>query len=308
MTRNTWRIGSRGSPLALWQAHHVRDRLRELDPASDVEIEVIKTSGDRIQDRALLDVGGKGLFVKEIQAALLEDQVDLAVHSLKDYPAENPGELILACVPAREDRRDALVLGEGHREADLPREARIGTGSLRRHYQAALLHPGWSVQGIRGNVDTRIKKVDTGQLDAVVLAAAGLRRLGHEGRITRLFSLDEMVPAVGQGALALECRREDRELLELLSGLQDPAARAEVDAERHFLQAIGASCTTPLGFSALLEGESVTLRAFLASLDGKRHVGGTLSGPAGESLQLVDRLLQQFLDEGAGELLGRRVG
>lgn len=309
MTRNTWRIGSRGSPLALWQAHHVRDRLRELDPASDVEIEVIKTSGDRIQDRALTEVGGKGLFVKEIQSALLEDRVDLAVHSLKDYPAENPAELTLACVPRREERRDALILREGRAAEDLPEGARVGTGSLRRHYQAALLHPGWSMQGIRGNVDTRLKKVDTGQLDAVVLAAAGLRRLGHEERITRLFSLEEMVPAVGQGALALESRREDRDLREILLRFQDPAARAEVDAERHFLQAIGASCTTPLGFTAVLEEEekAVTIRAFLASLDGKRRVKGTLAGPAREALHLVDRLLQQFLDEGAGELLGRRA-
>lgn len=306
MKRHVWRIGSRGSPLALWQAHHIRDLLRHADSKSDVEIEVIKTSGDRIQDRALVEVGGKGLFVKEIQAALLEDRVDLAVHSLKDYPAENPAELILACVPRREDRRDALVLQEGKREEDFPVEARVGTGSLRRHYQAALLHPGWRIEGLRGNVETRMKKADSGLLDAVILAAAGLRRLGHEGRIHRCFPPEQMVPAVGQGALALECREEDAGLRKLLRGLEDSGARTEVEAERHFLVAIGASCTTPLGFAAILEGERVTLLGFLASLDGKRHLKESLAGPVGESLKLVDRLLEKFLAQGAGDLLGRR--
>jgi hydroxymethylbilane synthase len=306
MKDHVWRIGSRGSPLALWQAHHIRERLSQADPSGEVEIEIIKTSGDRIQDRALVEVGGKGLFVKEIQTALLEDRVDLAVHSLKDYPAENPPELLLASVPAREDRRDALVLPEGKR-GDLPPQASVGTGSLRRHYQAALLHPGWRISGIRGNVDTRLKKVDSGTLDAVILAAAGLRRLGHGDRIDRLFTLDEMVPAVGQGALALECKAESGRLREILRTLEDPAARAEVDAERHFLEAVGASCTTPLGFSAVLEGGTVTLRGFIASLDGSRHVKGTLSGPASDAIRLVDRLLQQFLDEGAGDLIGRML-
>jgi hydroxymethylbilane synthase len=308
MKGRVWKIGSRGSPLALWQAHRVRDLLRRADAGCDVEIEVIKTSGDRIQDRSLQEVGGKGLFVKEIQAALIQDRVDLAVHSLKDYPAENPPELLLACIPEREDRRDALVLTEGREEGDLAGDARVGTGSLRRHYQAALLHPSWRILGLRGNVETRLKKADSGMLDAVILAAAGLKRLGHEGRIRRIFSCEEMVPAVGQGALALECRKEDWRLREILGGLEEGTARAEVDAERHFLSAIGASCTTPMGFTALTDHGVVTLLGFLSSIDGKRHMSGSLSGPAGDSLLLVDNLLQKFLDEGAGDLLDRRIG
>lgn len=306
MKRHVWRIGSRGSPLALWQAHHVRDLLRQADPGSDVEIEVIKTSGDRIQDRALVEVGGKGLFVKEIQTALLEDRVDLAVHSLKDYPAQNPPELTLACVPRREDRRDALVLPEGKGKMEIPAEARVGTGSLRRHFQAELLHPSWRIQGLRGNVETRMKKVDSGLMDAVILAAAGLRRLGHEGRIHRYFAPDEMVPAVGQGALALECRSEDEGLRDILRGFEHADTRAEIEAERRFLVAVGASCTTPLGFTAILEGETITLLGFLASLDGKRHLKEHLSGPAGESLRLVDQILKSFIEGGARDLLNRR--
>ena len=297
------KIGTRGSPLALWQANHVKANLEALAPGADVGIVVIKTSGDRIQDRALIEVGGKGLFVKEIQVALLEGSVDLAIHSLKDYPVENPPELTLACVPRREDPRDALVLPPGVPGDALRADARVGTGSLRRHYQAALLHPGWRIEGLRGNVETRLRKVDEGELDGTILAAAGLRRLGMEGRITRLFTPDEMIPAVGQGALAVETRRDREDVGAVLAPFQDPEARLRVDAERRFLEGLGGSCTTPMGIHASLEGGRMVLRAFLASLDGSRHLKGREEGPASEAIAMADRLLARFWADGARDLL-----
>lgn len=304
MTPERLRIGTRGSALALWQAHYVRDRLQALPGGPAVEIRVIKTSGDKIQDRALLEVGGKGLFVKEIQQALLEGEVDLAVHSLKDYPAANPPELVLACVPQRQDPRDALVLPAGRPLESLPPAPKVGTGSLRRQFQLAAARPGWTLVGLRGNVDTRLRKVDGGELDAAVLAAAGLKRLGHEGRITHTFSLDEMVPAVGQGAIAIECRGDRSDLLALLGRLEDPLARRAVDAERRFLAGLGGSCTTPLGIHAHLADDRVVLRGYLSSLDGKRQIRETLEGEARRALDVADDLLERFRSLGARELLG----
>lgn len=305
MSGRKWRIGTRGSALALWQAHFVRDRLQAVDPGCTVEIETIKTQGDRVQDRALLEIGGKGLFIKEIQVALLEGRVDVAVHSLKDYPVENPKELLLACIPQRQDRRDALVLAQGKRIEDFPAEPHVGTGSLRRHHQAQLLHPKWLISGLRGNVDTRMKKADTGQLDAVILAAAGLKRLGYEARISRLFSPEEMVPAVGQGAIAVECRGDDRTMRAVLAKMDDTDAHREIDAERHFLEGLGGSCTTPLGINAELSQDRVVLRGFLASVRGDRHLKDRVEGPAADAMRLADELLQRFWDQGAAQILER---
>jgi hydroxymethylbilane synthase len=305
MSMDTIRIGTRGSALALWQANYTKGRLLELAPGASVEICVIKTSGDLIQDRALLEVGGKGLFVKEIQVALLKGEVDVAVHSLKDYPAENPESLVLACVPQRQDPRDALVLPVGKRTEDLPAAPKIGTGSLRRHHQAQAAFPAWAISGLRGNVDTRLRKVDSGDLDAVILAAAGLNRLGHGDRITRLFSRDEMVPAVGQGAIAIETREDHAPALALLSKMQDERARHEIDAERRFLVGLGGSCTTPLGIHAEIEGDHVVLRGFLSSVDGSAQIRDRVEGPAADAPALADDLLDRFMRAGAAELLGR---
>ena len=305
MNVETIRIGTRGSALALWQAHFVKARLLEVSPASAAEIVVIKTSGDLIQDRALLEVGGKGLFVKEIQLALLKGEVDVAVHSLKDYPAENPEELVLACIPHRQDPRDALVLPAGRPGHSLPSRPRVGTGSLRRQFQAQAAFPSWQIAGLRGNVDTRLKKVDTGELDAVILAAAGLNRLGHGGRISRLFSRDEMVPAVGQGAIAVEARGDHRPMLEILGRMEDGRARREIDAERRFLQGLGGSCTTPLGIHAEVQGDRVALRGFLSSVDGTGVIRDQVDGPAADALKLADDLLGRFWAKGAAHLLGR---
>lgn len=303
MAERVLRLATRGSALALWQARYVKGRLEEAHGGLRVEILVVKTSGDRIQDRPLLEVGGKGLFVKEIQAALLAGEADLAIHSLKDYPAENPEALCLACVPAREDPRDALVLPPGRTPADLPGEALIGTGSLRRAHQVRRLFPSWRLQGIRGNVETRLRKVDGGEIDGAVLACAGLKRLGFASRITRPFAEDEVVPAVGQGALAVEGRRGDREVLSLAEALEDPKARLCVEAERRFLRGLGGSCTTPLGIHATLAGERMVLRGFLATVAGDRWIADRVEGPAAEVPRLADRLLEAFESRGAGALL-----
>jgi len=297
------RLATRGSALALWQANYVKSRLEALAGGLRVQIVPMKTSGDLIQDRALLEVGGKGLFVKEIQVALLEGRADLAIHSLKDYPAENPEALVLACVPQREDPRDALVLPQGSPLEALPRAARVGTGSLRRRHQALLLHPEWDVRGLRGNVETRLKKVDSGEIDAAVLAAAGLKRLGFGGRITRPFSVDEMIPAVGQGALAIEARRDDGAVLDLLRPLEDAPARLCVDAERRFLRGLGGSCTTPLGIHASIQGGRMVLRGFLSTVSGDRHIRDRAEGPASGGEALADSLLAVFMDRGAAALL-----
>jgi len=303
MKQRVLRIGTRGSRLALWQANHVKALIESTDSTRGVEIAVIKTSGDRIQDRQLLEIGGKGLFVKEIQVALINGDVDLAIHSMKDYPAANPEELALACVPQREDPRDVLVLREGESAGDLSTGARIGTGSLRRRHQITLLFPSSFVSGLRGNVETRLRKLDEGTLDAVVLASAGLKRLGFAPRISRFLSADEMVPAVGQGALAIETRRDDHDLNLLLLRLQDEGARRAVDAERRFLKAIEGDCTTPLGVYASIDGGRVTIKAFLASKDGSEHIKRQIEGSAREIEALVDRLVETFMEAGAGKLL-----
>jgi hydroxymethylbilane synthase len=303
MAERVLRLATRGSALALWQARYVKGRLEEAHAGLRVEIRVVKTSGDRIQDRPLLEVGGKGLFVKEIQTALLEGEADLAIHSLKDYPAENPEALCLACVPVREDPRDALVLPPKGTPEGLARDAVIGTGSLRRAHQLRRLFPFWRLQGIRGNVETRLRKVDGGEIHGAVLACAGLKRLGFESRITRPFSEEEVVPAVGQGALAVEGRRGDREVLSLVQPLEDPRARLCVEAERRFLRGLGGSCTTPLGIHASLAGERMVLRGFLATVPGDRWIADRVEGPAAEAPRLADRLLEAFEKRGAGALL-----
>jgi hydroxymethylbilane synthase len=305
MTLKKLRIATRGSALALWQASYVKDRLTAASPETDVEVVVIKTSGDKIQDRALVEIGGKGLFVKEIQMALLDGKAELAVHSLKDYPVDNPAELILACIPQRQDPRDALVLRAGCAEEDLPASPRVGTGSLRRHFQLQIARPDWRIEGLRGNVDTRMGKVDSGDLDAVVLASAGLNRLGRADRISRLFSLDEMVPAVGQGAIAVEARKDSSELLKLLAAIQDTEARLAIDAERSFLTGLGGSCTTPLGIHAEIRGEKVIIRGFLSSVGGDRHIRHQIEGPAERATDLAGQLLEAFWERDAARILGR---
>jgi hydroxymethylbilane synthase len=290
-------IGSRGSQLALWQAHWVRDRLQAL--GHDCRIEIIRTTGDRITGVPLAQVGTKGLFTKEIEEALLEGRIDLAVHSLKDLPTELPAGLSLAATPPREDPRDALV---GSPLAGLASGARVGTSSLRRAAQLRAARPDLAIQSVRGNLDTRLRKLDEGQYDALVVAAAGLHRLGWQARIAELLPVELMCPAVGQGALAIETR-ERGPAAEICAQLEDAGTRAEVEAERAVLRTLGGGCQVPIGAHARSSGGQLRLLGVVASPDGTRILRRESSGPALDALSLGQGLGNQLLATGGREIL-----
>jgi hydroxymethylbilane synthase len=288
------RIATRRSPLALWQSEHVAARLRAHDPDCAIELVPILTEGDRILDRALADFGGKGLFLKELEEALLDGRADLAVHSLKDMPAKEPPGLMLAAFLPREDARDALVSANGASLGELPPGARVGTSSPRRRAQLLMLRPDLEVVLMRGNVGTRLAKLDRGECDALLLAYAGLKRLGLGERASEILPVETMVPAAGQGIIAVECRSEDQWLLERLARLDDRESRLAARAERAFTAALGGHCHRPLGAHARLQEGQIELIAFAASDDapGRRE---RLLGPssAPESLgQSLARLLR----------------
>lgn len=289
-------IGSRGSQLALWQARWVQSQLA----AAGVEsrIEIIKTTGDKITDVPLAKVGSKGLFTKEIEDALLDGSVDLAVHSLKDMPTELPAGLTLAAIPEREDVRDAII---GCTLDELPQGAKVGTSSLRRTAQLRALRPDLEVESVRGNVDTRLRKLDEGQYRAILLAAAGLRRLGWADRIAEYISQEKMCPAVGQGALAIETR-EDR--VAVAAALEHPATRACVTAERALLGALGGGCQVPIGANAVLrEDGTLHLRGIVAAQDGSQIIRGELEGVAATAAEMGRTLADRLMEQGARELL-----
>jgi hydroxymethylbilane synthase len=289
-------IGSRGSQLALWQARYIASRLEELGEKTRVEI--IKTTGDKITDVPLAQVGGKGLFTKEIEEALLAGDIDLAVHSLKDVPAELPQGLALAAFPEREDPRDALV---GRTLAALRPGDKVGTSSLRRSAQLQALARGLAIGTLRGNVDTRLRKLDEGQYEAIVLAAAGLRRLGWENRITEWLDPSVMCPAPGQGALAMETRDDSGAAQQVARKLDHAATRAAVTAERELLAVLEGGCQVPIGAYAHLEGSTIHLRAIVASPDGERIVRDSLCGE--EPVALGRELGSRLLAAGAREIL-----
>jgi hydroxymethylbilane synthase len=295
-------IGSRGSQLALWQANWVKARLDELGAPS--RIEIIRTTGDRITDVPLAKVGGKGLFTKEIEDALLGGRVDLAVHSLKDLPTELPSGLGIAAVPEREDARDVLA---GARLADLPAGARVGTSSLRRVAQFRAVRPDLVIESVRGNLDTRLRKLAEGRYDALVLAAAGLRRMGWQDRIAEYLDPDVMCPAVGQGALAIEAR-EASEAERVCRRLEHAATRAAVDAERAVLRSLGGGCQVPIGAHATLDDGGLRLVAVVAAPDGSVVVRRRLSGPAEEARLLGEALGAELLAAGAREILEQVYG
>lgn len=296
------RIGTRSSPLALWQAHYVQSRLGGPEAA---ELVLIETEGDRIRDRALSAIGGLGLFTKEIQHALLEDRVDIAVHSLKDLPTIPVEGLVLAAVPERAPLGDAFVSTRHARFDDVPLGARIATSSLRRRSQLLHRRPDLHIEDVRGNVETRLRKLDEQGFDATILAEAGLRRLGLERHITEILDPTWMLPAVGQGALGLECRANDEVTKAALAPLTDPATWHAVIAERAFLAALGGGCLVPIGALGRIDGETLHLAGAVLPVDGKRRVAGTVTGPMSESQALGERLAAQMLGEGAGELLDR---
>jgi len=283
--------------LALWQAEHVRKRLRAFHPDLSIEVRIIQTRGDLVRDRALSQVGGKGLFVKEIEQALLTGEIDLAVHSLKDMPTEQPEGLALGAILERADPRDALVVRDGEdRLSGLPPGARIGTGSLRRKAQILAVRPDLQVLDLRGNVDTRLRKLREGKYDAVVLAVAGLVRLGHAEAITQFLPVETMIPAVGQGALCVEVRDGDAAIRSLLARLDHPATRQATEAERAFLRGLEGGCQVPIGAYAEVGDNLVHLRGLIAALDGSRLVRDDLRGPAagaaGIGTDLAERLLR----------------
>jgi hydroxymethylbilane synthase len=290
-------IGSRGSALALWQARHIAARLEAL--GAETRIDVIKTTGDKIQDVPLAKVGGKGLFTKEIEEALLAGDIDLAVHSLKDVPAEVPAGLTLAAIPEREEPRDALVAKIPLAEFRVG--ARIGTSSLRRSSQLRALNRGFAIEMLRGNVDTRLRKLDEGQYDAIVLAAAGLRRLGWQDRIRELIPIEVMCPAVGQGALAIETRSDDGPVHQVVRRLDHAETRVAVEAERALLATLGGGCQVPVGALARVAGREIGMRAIVASPDGSRVLRDGQVGfdPVKVGTELGERLLSQ----GAREIL-----
>ncbi len=292
------KIGSRGSQLALWQAHWIQARLEKL--GEQCRIEIIKTTGDKITDVALSQVGTKGLFTKEIEEALLAGAIDIAVHSLKDMPTELPAGLALAAIPEREDPRDALI---GRRLEDLAPGARVGTGSLRRAAQLRALRPDLQIEDIRGNVDTRLRKLDDGRYDAIVLAAAGLRRLGLDHRIAEIFDPSVMCPAVGQGALAVETRADNGPAFQIARDLEDLDTRTAVTAERAVLASLGGGCQAPMGAHATVESRSVLLHAILVSPDGTQLIRQEMLGPVDEAAALGHALGHQLLAGGGKQIL-----
>ena len=296
------RIATRRSPLAKWQANHVAGLLRAQEPDLEVRLHELVTKGDRILEVPLAEVGGKGLFVKEIEDALLAGQAEIAVHSMKDLPALLAPGLVVGAVPEREDPRDALCSSKARSLADLPKGARVGTSSLRRGAQLKALRPDLRIEMVRGNVETRLRKGET-ELDAVVLAYAGLRRLGLAGRASYVFDPEEMLPAVAQGALALEARADDAATLARLARLEHPETRVRVEAERGFLARLEGGCQVPLAGHAVVREGKVVVRGLVASLDGVRVVRGERSGPAAEAARIGEALAEDLLSKGAAAIL-----
>jgi hydroxymethylbilane synthase len=306
--RSSLIIGTRGSQLALWQAEWVQRQLKQIAPDLSVTLKRIQTSGDKIQDVPLAKVGGKGLFVKEIEEALLRKDIDLAVHSMKDLPAVLPAGLLIICVPEREDPRDALLARDEKKLHALPLRARVGTSSLRR--QAQLLHarPDLQIEMLRGNVDTRLRKLQENHFDAIVLAASGLKRLGWDAQITECLPVDVSLPAIGQGALGIEGREDDDFVRVLVSKLEHQPTRVTVVAERALLKRLEGGCQVPIAGHAVLQGESLTLDGLVISLDGKRYVRHSLSGSMFEAESIGREVAEELLDRGAQPILQEIYG
>lgn len=297
-------IATRGSRLALWQAGHVKSLLEALDPKLTVSLNVIRTRGDIILDVPLSKVGGKGLFVKEIEEALLEGRADLAVHSIKDVPMILPEGLILGCVPPRETCADCL-LSFTHACVDaLPQGAHVGTSSLRRQAQLLAMRPDLRISSLRGNVDTRLRRLRDGDYDAIILAAAGLKRLGLSAPYMTPLPPELFLPAVGQGALGIECREDNYDLLVLLASLEDRATRVCVDAERGFLAGLEGGCQVPIaGYARLVDEENICLEGLVAEVDGSLILRGAKTGNAVDAPALGQSLARELLDRGARAIL-----
>ena len=308
MSRSTLILGTRGSKLAVHQSQWVQARLQELAPGLTISLQRIQTSGDKILDVPLAKIVGKGLFVKEIEDALLSKEIDLAVHSMKDVPTALPEGLDILCVPPREDPRDALITRDGCRLDQLKPGARIGTSSLRR--QAQLLHhrPDFTIEMLRGNLDTRLRKLREGQFDAIVLAAAGLRRLAWDAEITEYLPVHLSLPAIAQGALGIEARSDDTFVRELLSRFEHRPTRITVTAERALLHRLEGGCQVPIAAHAALEGDRLTVDGLVASVDGRRVIRHQIQGPASEAQALGTKLAERLLADGGDVILKEIYG
>jgi hydroxymethylbilane synthase len=296
-------IGTRGSQLALHQATVIREKLIHLHPDFEVELMIIKTTGDQIQDVPLAQVGGKGLFVKEIEEALLRGDIDLAVHSMKDVPVELPTGLHLSVITKREDPRDVLISRDEIRFHQLPQRSTVGTSSLRRQSQLLHLRSDLRIKPLRGNLDTRLRKLEEGSIGAIVLAAAGVKRLGLMNQITEYFDPSECLPAIGQGALGLECRIDDERINTLLSSLNHVHSSLCVRAERSFLRRLEGGCQVPIAAHARLEGDELILEGLVASVDGQRLVRDLVRGPHAEGESMGIELAERLLSQGADQIL-----
>jgi hydroxymethylbilane synthase len=296
------RIGTRGSLLAKWQAEFVRKRIFQTTGV-EPEIVIVKTTGDNMQQTPFSQIGGKGVFIKELEEALLEEHIDLAVHSVKDVPTDVPSRLCFPAVCRRDDTRDCLISGKGETLDKLRRGARVGTSSLRRQSQLRHLRPDLDVRELRGNVDTRLRKVDSGEYEAIVLAKAGLDRLGMSSRIIEVLSPDVCMPAVGQGAIAVQARIKDEELGDALAPLDDNETRQSIVAERALLGALQGGCQVPLGAWARFERNQLTMDAVVCSPDGAHYIRQRATGPTDQPRELGRQLAQMLIDAGAGTIL-----
>jgi hydroxymethylbilane synthase len=301
-------IGTRGSPLALWQAHWIKSQLESLHDDLTVELVKIKTSGDKIQDVPLAKVGGKGLFTKEIEESMLRYETDIAVHSMKDVPVQFPPSLALSVITEREDPRDALISRKGLKLDSLPKGAKVGTGSFRRTTQLLHYRPDLEVVPMRGNVQTRLNKLESEGLDAIILAAAGLIRLGMADRITENIEPEIMLPGGGQGAVGIESRKEDIRVMNRIFPLDHEETHRALEAERSFLTRLEGGCQVPIGVYATIEGETLHLRGLVGSLDGKQVLKAERKGPVEDPEAIGFQLAGEILDMGADKILKEVYG
>ena len=301
-------IGTRGSKLALWQAEWVHARLRELEPGLSVSLKRIKTTGDKILDTPLAAIGGKGLFIKEIEDALLRGEIDLAVHSMKDVPTHLPEGLEILAIPEREDPRDVLLSRGGITFDRLGAGARIGTSSLRRQAQLLHVRPDLSIQIVRGNVDTRLRRLEAGEFEGIILAAAGVRRLGWTDRVTEYLSPDVCLPAIGQGALALEGRASDAFMRGVAARLDHRPTRLAVTAERALLERLEGGCQVPIAAHATISNETLRMTAVIASVNGRRLVRDSIQGSVQAAHRLGVELAERLLAQGGDEILREIYG
>lgn len=300
---DTLRIATRKSPLALWQAEEVSRRLTTINPELKVELVGMTTLGDQLLDSPLSKIGGKGLFVKELEVGLLNGGADIAVHSMKDVPIMLPPGLHLPVIMERADPHDALVSNHYASFDDMPADARVGTSSLRRQAQVSARYPGFRILTLRGNVNTRLAKLDAGNYDAIILATVGLQRLGFDDRITAVLTPEQSLPAIGQGALGVECREDDERINALLAPLNDPDTHTRVAAERAMNNRLNGGCQMPVAGFAELDGERLRLRGLIAYPDGHRVISDEITGPAADAENLGTQLAETLLQQGADRIL-----